>query len=429
MNPSLWFHHLANCTCNRRGALGLAATMSAATALAGAAGSAAADSGRGGDDDDDDDDGPRRGSKSRSGPALNDVQFDYASDANLANWAPGPYGPTDERGAFNEITPDTTGRALRGTLDRGRAVKTYNLGERMFNGFPAFMTTPPRGFQQRATATGFKPMPEFEAGGGYITSLKGLGTKSLSVMEERYPATDGAPAGLTYQIGTQIDNLNHIGAGDYFYNGFRGPDIARSFGTLKLGAEHMGPIVTRGVLLDVLGVKLARGDRSALGAPAANGKPVLKDNYRITVEDILEAMEFGRIKRLRPGDSIIFRTGWSQLLTTRTAAEFSRWGAAVGIPGIYLTEARWLAQFRPAVISSDTWALEVLGRPELTKGTAFAVHQELIMRHGIRIGESLMLEELAADKVYEFVYMVSPQFAEGATAGNSPPVALGQPRG
>ena len=81
------------------------------------------------------------------------------------------------------------------------------------------------------------------------------------------------------------------------------------------------------------------------------------------------------------------------------------------------------------MISSDTWALEVLGRPELAKGTAFAVHQELIMRHGIRIGESLMLEELAADRVYEFCYMISPQFAEGATAGNTPPVALAQPRG
>ena len=422
MNPSLWFHHLSTCACNRRGALGLAATLSAASALAGAAGSAAADT-------DDDDDGARRRGKPRgTGPALNDVQFDYANPANLADWAPGPYGPTDERGAFNEITPDTTGRALRGTLDRGHAVKTYNLGERMFNGIPAFATTPPRGFQQRATLTGFTPAAEFTAGGGYITSLAGLGANSLSVMEERYPSTAGAPAGLTNQIGTQIDNLNHIGAGNFFYNGFRGPDIARSFGTIKLGAENMGPIVTRGVLLDVLGVKLARRAHGDLGAPAANGKPVLKDNYRITIDDIQEAMEFGRIKRLRPGDSIIFRTGWSQLLQTRTAAEFSRWGAAVGIPGIYLREARWLAQYRPAVISSDTWALEVLGRPDLTGTTAFAVHQELLMRHGIRIGESLVLDELAKDRVFEFAYMVSPQFAEGATCGNSPPVGLGQPK-
>lgn len=31
-------------------------------------------------------------------------------------------------------------------------------------------------------------------------------------------------------------------------------------------------------------------------------------------------------------------------------------------------------------------------------------------------------------QVYEFVFVVTPQFAEGATAGNTPPAALGQPR-
>jgi kynurenine formamidase len=415
MNPSLWHHHLAMCNCNRRGALGLAA-LTAVGALGGTSTGAAASDG---------DDRPV--GRSRGGPALTDIPYDYANPANLADWAPGPYGPGDQRGAFNEVTPDKTGQAMRG-LSASRGVKTYNLGELMFNGFPAFVTTPARGFQQRATATGFTPSPEFTAGGGFITSLTGLGTNSLSVMEERYPSTAGAPAGLTNQIGTQLDNLNHIGAGDFFYNGFKGPDIARSFGTVKLGGENMGPIVTRGVLLDILGMKIARGDRSALGAPAANGKPVLLDNYRITVEDIEAAMEFGGIRRLRPGDSIIFRTGWNQLLRTRTAAEFSRWGAAVGIPGIYLKEARWLARFRPAIVSSDTWALEVLGRPDLSGTTAFAVHQELIMRHGIRIGESVVSDGLAADRVYEFVYMISPQYAEGATCGNTAPVALAQPR-
>jgi hypothetical protein len=46
----------------------------------------------------------------------------------------------------------------------------------------------------------------------------------------------------------------------------------------------------------------------------------------------------------------------------------------------------------------------------------------------VRIGESVVLDELAKDRVYECVYMVTPQFAEGATCGNTPPAALGQPR-
>jgi hypothetical protein len=36
--------------------------------------------------------------------------------------------------------------------------------------------------------------------------------------------------------------------------------------------------------------------------------------------------------------------------------------------------------------------------------------------------------QLAEAGVYEFVYVVTPQYARGAAAGNTPPVALGQPR-
>lgn len=46
------------------------------------------------------------------------------------------------------------------------------------------------------------------------------------------------------------------------------------------------------------------------------------------------------------------------------------------------------------------------------------------MRYGVRIGESVVVDELVADGVYECVYIVTPQFVEGSTAGNTPPVAL-----
>lgn len=416
MKPSLWLHHLQHCSCTRRELFGLAAKTTAAGLFTSLASTVEADHTTS---------VPPRTVVGGSA-SLNDVVFDYSDPNNIRDWAPSRYGPGDQRGSFNEVTEEKTAEAL--ALARGRAVKTYNLGELMFNGFPAFVTTPARGYQQRATVTGYPPPPQFTAEGGFITALEPLGTNKLSVHEERFPSiVPGAPAGLTYQIATQLDNLNHIGAGRFFYNGFQGPDILRGWGTTALGNEHMGPIVTRGVLLDILGLKLVKNDRNALGAPAKNGRPVLLDNYRITVEDILEAMEFGRIRSLEPGDVILFRTGWNQLLRRRDPDEFARWGARVGMPGIWLREARFLSLFRPAIVGSDTWALELLGRPEITGTSAFAVHQELLMRHGIRIGESIVLDELAEDHVYEFTYIVTPQFAEGATAGNTPPAALASP--
>jgi hypothetical protein len=56
------------------------------------------------------------------------------------------------------------------------------------------------------------------------------------------------------------------------------------------------------------------------------------------------------------------------------------------------------------------------------------VHQELLVKHGIRIGEGIITDELAADGVFEFVYLVTPQYAKGATASNTPPAALAQPK-
>jgi Putative cyclase len=364
----------------------------------------------------------------RTGPPndFDDTPFDYSDPANLGDWAPSRYGPDDQRGAFNEVTPEKTAGALA-AIGARREVRTYNLGELMWNGFPAFRTDPRRTYEQRLTINGYQPPPGYQDDGGILMSAEPLGGNKLSYHEERFVGESSpkhpVPLATTYQIASQLDNLNHIGAAEFYYNGLRGPDIARGHGTSKLGNEHMGPVVTRGLLLDVLGVKVANG--ADLAEPATNGSPLLRENYRITVEDLTEAMGFGGVGAIEPGDVVLLRTGWNQLLARRDPADIARWEAANGMPGIYLREARWLAQFRPAIVASDTWALEVLGNPVNDDGTAFPVHQELLMRNGIRIGESYVTDGPANDRVYQFVFAVTPQYAEGATCGNTPPLALG----
>ena len=325
--------------------------------------------------------------------------------AEAGGWAPSRYGAGDERGTLNEITPRKTARALR-MLDGARRVKTYDLSELLRNGFPAFATTPPRIYEQRLALNGYSPPPGFE---GIVQGTQPISVNRLSTNEERFPL------GGTYQIGTQLDNLNHIGVGDVYYNGFRGPEIARTYGTERLGAEKIGPLVTRGVLLDVLTIKVIERQTQAL-SEAANGEPVLRDDYRITIEDLEEAMSFGRIRRIEPGDVVLIRTGWNQVGYTDPARFLAK------EPGIYLREARWLATFRPAIVGSDTWGGELLGNP-VVQGFA-QVHQELITHHGIRILESAVLDELARDRVYTFVFLVTPQKPLGATATNAGPAAL-----
>jgi hypothetical protein len=348
----------------------------------------------------------------RRDPELRDPTdeiFDVAA-VEAGAWEPSPYGPGDQRGTFNEVTPQKTAEALR-ILSRGEPVITYNLGERMFNGFPAFPVKVPRVYEQRLMLLGYEPPAGFE---GILEGPEPLGPNRLSVHEERFLQN------FTHQIGTQIDSLNHTGVGGTFYNGFRGPDIARTDGTAALGIEHAGPIITRGIVFDILGLKVSQGATNDYFT-TSGGERVLRDNYRITVGDIEAAMHREGLREITPGDVVLLRTGWTHLIRTDPERYLAQ------EPGIYLREARFLGAHRPAIIGSDTWGLEVVD-PAVTQDFVFPCHQELITHRGIRIGEGIVTEELVRDGVFEFVFIVTPQNAPGATAGNSPPAALGQPR-
>jgi hypothetical protein len=391
MRADILLEHASFHRMTRREAVGLAAKAGAVGALAGLGAPAA------------------RGSAGGLTDAMFDVQAVLAGAWDDTAF----YRRGDQRGTLQEVTPRKTRDALK-VLDRGRPVVTYNLGEPIFNGFPAFPSSPPRTYDQRLLILGYDPPAGYE---GILQSPTPLGPNRISAHEERLGANG------TYQIGTQLDNLNHIGVGPVFYGGRRGPEIAETEGTSRLGTEHAGPVVTRGVLLDVLALKLSGGASDALET-APNGAPHLAATYRITLEDLEAAMRRARIARIERGDVVVIRTGWNQLLDRRTPAHEKYLASQ---PGIYLREARWLASKRPAIVGTDTWGLEVVGNP-VAGDNVFPVHQELITHFGIRIGEAIVSDGLAADRVSEFVHIVTPQLAVGATAGNTPPCALGQPK-
>ncbi len=325
-----------------------------------------------------------------------------------AGWFPSIYGEGDELGTLNEITPQKVIEALQIIKpNKNKPPKVYNMGEIMEPGMPAF---PGREYVQIRQGPDSPGAP--------------FGDNMLIGAEERIETT--------YQIATQIDNLNHIGVGTgtsggdpdgVWYNGFRTGEMVEDnpHGTNFLGQHLVDPFITRGILLDVLSVKIAQGAEEALSTVEEEDTVILEDTYRITVEDLQNAMDFGGIKEIRPGDMVTIRTGWTHLFRT-DAPHRARYLA--NEPGPYLREARWLAQFRPSVVASDTWAWEVLPTPDPTQ--VFPVHQVLMTQHGIRIGEAFVSEGLAEDAIYEFVFFYTGQRARWATAANVAPGAIGQ---
>lgn len=347
-----------------------------------------------------------------TGPGAGDFtddMFDVAA-VEAGCWVPGPYGPGDERGSFNEVTPDKTARAIA-MLDPSKPIRTYNLGETLFNGFPATASTGGREYAQSLYVLGYDPGSEFE---GTCVTTTPIGPNRISVHEERVR--------LTYNMGTKINGLTHVGVADMYYNGFRAPDMARTWGTEHLGIERAGPVVTRGLLLDVAGYKAASGAHQDYFL-AGSGRPVLRSNYRITLEDLRGTMEWEELppEPFEPGDVILIRTGWRALIEEDPVAYVQQLP-----PGPFLRETRYLAAHRPAIIGIDVWVYGVVD-PDVDGGNRCCCHQELFVKHGIRIGEAVASDELADDRVYEFVFCLNPTRARGAVSSNSPPMALGQP--
>jgi kynurenine formamidase len=220
-----------------------------------------------------------------------------------------------------------------------------------------------------------------------------------------YAAGAGRPGGFQFaedtvlmptHVGTHVDALAHVWHDDVLYNGHPQETIRSTTGAQRCGADKLGPIVARGVLLDV-----AR-DR-ALEAGEAIGAQALER----------EAAERDIV--LQPGDVVLVRTGWLGRTGSSVTSYFD------GEPGIDLSAARWLADAGVAVVGCDNFAVEPL---PFSDGVGFPVHQHLICDRGIPLIEGLVLDELAGLADGPFLFIALPLALVGSTASPLNPVAV-----
>ena len=285
------------------------------------------------------------------------------------NWYPSPWGAEDQRGAANRITPAKVLEA-KNLIVRGQ---TYQMGRVYEPGMPMFGT---RHYSLRIPKV-FGPN----------------GTNEAYYHDEIISGELG-------QIGTQFDGLGHIGVGDLFYNGNRGSDFAKAEGLSRLGVENVGPLVTRGVLVDVAAYK---------------GRPMLDGGYEVTLADLEGALKRQNVS-IRSGDAVFIHTGWGSLWLKDNARFIQN------APGIGIAAAQYLVEREIVLAGSDTWAVEVAPNPD--SALAFPVHQLFIPKNGIYIFENLATEDLARDSVYEFAFMFAPLRLKGATGSPGNPLAI-----
>lgn len=299
-----------------------------------------------------------------------------ASGAMAQDWTQSPWGPEDEIGAANRITPASV-LAASELITTG---KTYNLGIIVDSKTPAFS---PRSM----SVTVLQPNQ---------IETDGLGSNGMTYNDDIFTGWLG--------IGPQIDGLGHIGIKHTYYNGFQDSDFAKADGLTKLGIEKLPPIVTRGVLLNMA---------------EYYGQDIVTEGTAYTRDDVQAAASAQGVE-LREGDTVLFHSGWLDLLDGENQ-DHDRYVSVE--PGLGISGAEYLAEIGVVAVGADTWGVEALPF-ELGGDGVFKVHQILIPQNGIFILENMETRELVADGVNEFMFVLGATRLKGAVQMMINPTAI-----
>ncbi|WP_347337741.1 cyclase family protein [Variibacter gotjawalensis] len=299
------------------------------------------------------------------------VCFATSAFGQTADWLKSKWGPNDEIGAANYLTPELALKAAQ-LVKTG---KTYALGIETNAKTPAY---PPRGFKITIVQPG-------QAG------LPGIGPNKLSYNDDIIDGWMG--------IGSQLDGLGHIGIEQVYYNGNKLHDFADPTGLKKFGIEKVPPMVTRGVLLDMA---------------AHYGVDIVKEGTAFNSAEI-EAVAKKQGVEIRQGDIVLFHTGWISLI----GKDDKRYNA--GEPGLGVDGAKYLVGKGVVAVGADTWGLEAI---PFETPDVFPVHAELLAKNGTYILENMNTGALASDKAYEFMFVLGQARITGAVQAIVNPVAI-----
>ena len=209
---------------------------------------------------------------------------------------------------------------------------------------------------------------------------------------------------------THVDALCHISYAGVTYNGRPATEVLRTNGatTQDIAVYHAG-VVGRGVLLDI---------------PKLRGVKWLEPGEAVTRAELEECAASQGVD-LGEGDILVFRTGHH-----RRRRELGPWDnspppSGEGKAGLHVDTVPWMHEKRIAAFLPDGDGEAV---PSVVDGITYPIHPLQVVAMGMAVSDSLQFEELVeaceAEKRYEFMVVGLPLRLPGATGSPWNPIAI-----
>jgi kynurenine formamidase len=310
--------------------------------------------------------------------AVSHQEFDRIFES-VKNW--GKWGPDDEIGTLNYITPEMV-RAAAGLVKTGRRVTL---------GLPINKVAGPDNPHQAIH---------------FITQGHDIDIGAHGV---RF-ALDFMGMAFHGDCHTHVDALCHISYKGLCYNGKPAEHVVNSMGatTQDIVAYREG-IVGRGVLLDI---------------PRFRKTKWVEPGESVTRAE-LEACEKAQGVHLGEGDIFVFRTGHH-----RRRLELGPWDNGAppggeGKAGLHVDTIPWMHERKIAAFLPDGDGEAV---PSLVEGVAYPIHPLQIVAMGMLASDSLQFEDLARacdeEQRFEFMVVGLPLQLPGGTGSPWNPIAI-----
>ncbi len=317
----------------------------------------------------------------------------YCPDNRPANWPSnwGKWGPEDQIGTLNYITPEVTKEAAR-LIKKGKVISV------------AMDATP-------------GVSPKWPGRHGLIRSMGSDGADFLVARPAGNLAFTESDVTIEDHGSTHVDPLVHVWWGNCTYNNYPAPEIVSHFQGLIKGStnNYLPRSFTRGVLIDV--VKFL-------------GKPYVDkiDGSTVLPPDLIDKIAAAEGVKITPGTALLIRIGWLKNWTGAGKSwrlEDAEVGPSCGIE-------KWLQEKKVALIGMDNVAVEAIPAPkacdEFYQVPLLPMHIGILSMLGTPMMELMDLEELAADcaqdGVYEFAFSFPPIRFYNASGGLVSPIVI-----